>query len=356
MTAEDVRLDESRRRVVHWKRWGPYLAERAWGTVREDYSADSDAWSYFPHDHARSRAYRWNEDGLAGICDRHQHICLALALWNGRDAILKERLFGVSGPRGQPRRGREGGVLLSRQHADAFLHALALQVSAARISVRAARRRERAGAHGRTRNTSSPTPACSRRTATSTWRSSSPSSTPRTSVSSSRRPTAAPTGARSTCCPTVWFRNTWSWDPDAVRPRLWQTLTSRAASSSSTIRVTDIAGCTSRRRGARGPTCCSPRTRRTSNACTRQPRAGRYFKDGINDRVVDADAPTGVNAASGGHEGVGVVRRPTLAPARACRTAAAERQAACRASGTARRRAAAPSPCAGGRPTSSMRR
>jgi hypothetical protein len=98
--AESDRLEESRARKVHWKRWGPYLAERAWGTVREDYSADGTAWEYFPHDHARSRAYRWNEDGLAGICDRHQRICLAVALWNERDAILKERPFGLSGNEG----------------------------------------------------------------------------------------------------------------------------------------------------------------------------------------------------------------------------------------------------------------
>ncbi len=83
-----------------WKQWGPYLAERAWGTVREDYSPDGQAWTYFPHEQARSRAYRWNEDGLAGICDREQRLCFALSLWNGRDAILKERLFGVSGPEG----------------------------------------------------------------------------------------------------------------------------------------------------------------------------------------------------------------------------------------------------------------
>jgi hypothetical protein len=100
MTAETERLEESRRRTKHWKRWGPYLSERAWGTVREDYSAYGTAWDYFPHDHARSRAYRWNEDGLAGICDRHQQICFAVALWNGRDPILKERLFGLTGSEG----------------------------------------------------------------------------------------------------------------------------------------------------------------------------------------------------------------------------------------------------------------
>jgi hypothetical protein len=100
MTLEELRLEESRQRVVHWQRWGPYVAERAWGTVREDYSALGDAWDYVPHDDARSRAYRWNEDGIAGICDRHQYICFALAMWNGRDPILKERLFGLSGDEG----------------------------------------------------------------------------------------------------------------------------------------------------------------------------------------------------------------------------------------------------------------
>jgi hypothetical protein len=100
MTKEEIRLAESRERRKHWKRWGPYLSERAWGTVREDYSADGSTWDYFPHDHARSRAYRWNEDGLAGICDRHQLICFALALWNEQDPILKERLFGLSGKEG----------------------------------------------------------------------------------------------------------------------------------------------------------------------------------------------------------------------------------------------------------------
>ncbi len=99
-TAEGRRLDENDRRVAHWNRWGPYLAERAWGTVREDYSPTGAAWDYFPHDHARSRAYRWNEDGLAGLCDRHQKICFAVALWNGRDPILKERPFGLTNSEG----------------------------------------------------------------------------------------------------------------------------------------------------------------------------------------------------------------------------------------------------------------
>ena len=100
MSAEAKRLEEARARTGHWKRWGPYLAERQWGTVREDYSPSGTAWEYFPHDHARSRAYRWGEDGLLGISDNHQRLCFALALWNEKDPILKERLFGLTGSQG----------------------------------------------------------------------------------------------------------------------------------------------------------------------------------------------------------------------------------------------------------------
>src|SRR5499427_1583919 len=97
---ERQRLAEDARRARNWKRWGPYLAERQWGTVREDYSPDGACWGYFPHDHARSRAYRWGEDGLLGITDREGRLCFAVALWNGRDPILKERLFGLAGDEG----------------------------------------------------------------------------------------------------------------------------------------------------------------------------------------------------------------------------------------------------------------
>jgi hypothetical protein len=100
MEAEKVRIIEAQRREQHWRRWGPYLAERAWGTVREDYSPDGTAWEYFPFEHAHLRAYRWGEDGIAGICDNHQRLCFALAFWNGRDPILKERLFGLNGLEG----------------------------------------------------------------------------------------------------------------------------------------------------------------------------------------------------------------------------------------------------------------
>jgi hypothetical protein len=122
-TTEHYRLDQDARRERHWKRWGPYVSDRQWvcfffsflllfrpscssfllsfqATVREDYSGDGDAWAHFPHEHARSRTYRWGEDGIAGISDNHQRLCLSLSLWNENDRMLKERLFGVSGPQG----------------------------------------------------------------------------------------------------------------------------------------------------------------------------------------------------------------------------------------------------------------
>src|SRR6516225_1206118 len=100
MTEESIRLMQAEDRRTPWRLWGPYLSERQWGTVREDYSANGTAWDYLPHDHARSRAYRWGEDGLLGISDNHQRLCFALALWNGRDPILKERVFGLTGSEG----------------------------------------------------------------------------------------------------------------------------------------------------------------------------------------------------------------------------------------------------------------
>src|SRR6185312_4918799 len=121
MSAERDRLNDDPAGQSPWRRWGPYLSERAWGTVREDYSADGNAWDFFPHDHARSRAYRWNEDGLAGVCDDRQLLCFALAVWNGRDPILKERIFGLSGPEGnQGGDAKEYGVILAPTRTHSF--------------------------------------------------------------------------------------------------------------------------------------------------------------------------------------------------------------------------------------------
>ena len=136
---------------ARWKLWGPYLSERQWGTVREDYSPDGDAWDYFPHDHARSRAYRWGEDGLAGFCDDQQRLCLALALWNGRDPILKERLFGLTN--GEGNHGEDVKELyyyLDATPTHSYLK-YALQVPAARVPLRPAGRGEPPPRQGRAR-------------------------------------------------------------------------------------------------------------------------------------------------------------------------------------------------------------
>ena len=100
MTPEHDRLEGYKNRTSNWKHWGPYLSERAWGTVREDYSDDGDAWNYFPFEHANARAYRWGEDGLGGFSDRSQFVCLSWLLWNGKDRMLKERMFGLSNGQG----------------------------------------------------------------------------------------------------------------------------------------------------------------------------------------------------------------------------------------------------------------
>ena len=221
MTREAERLQESRERKAHWKRWGPYLSERAWGTVREDYSPHGTAWDSFPHDHARSRAYRWSEDGLAGISDRHQMICFAIALWNGRDPILKERLFGLTGNEGNHgedvkeyyfyldstpthsymrtlykypqaefpyawlveenrRRGRQApefelidtGVFDSDRYFDVFVEYAKATPEEILIRIQVANR--------------------------------------------------GPEAAQVQVLPTIWFRNTWSWGHDERRPRLRQ--------------------------------------------------------------------------------------------------------------------------------------
>ncbi len=160
------RLEDGLRQAGPWYQWGPYLSERQWGTVREDYSADGEAWTYLPHDHARSRAYRWGEDGLAGFCDVEQRLCLGLALWNGRDPILKERAFGLTGARGQPRGGRQGVLVVPGRAAQPRLEPLALPLPAGSVPVPGPDRGERQARQARARSTSCSTPASSTRTAT----------------------------------------------------------------------------------------------------------------------------------------------------------------------------------------------
>ena len=178
---EQKRLNDAREAGIPWKKWGPYLSERQWGTVREDYSADGNAWDYFTHDQSRSRAYRWGEDGLGGFSDDKQRLCFALALWNERDPILKERAVRPHQQRGEPRRGREGVLLLRRLDADPLVHEVPLQVPAARVPLPGPRRDEPAAHARRSSSTSSSTRGSSTTTGTSTSSSSTPRRDRRTS-------------------------------------------------------------------------------------------------------------------------------------------------------------------------------
>ncbi len=135
-TAEHNRLED---KAAGWKRWGPYLSERQWGTVREDYSTDGNAWDYFTHDHARSRAYHWGEDGIAGLSDDKQRQCFAVALWNGKDPILKERLFGLTNSEGNHGEDvKEYYFYLDATPTNSYLK-YPLQVPAERVSIRRSR-------------------------------------------------------------------------------------------------------------------------------------------------------------------------------------------------------------------------
>ena len=218
-TAEERRLLEARAGVP-WRRWGPYLSERQWGTVREDYSDNGDAWNVLQPRPGPLAAYRWGEDGLAGISDDKQRLCFALALWNERDPILKERLFGLTNCRGQPRRGRQGVLLLRRQPADALLPALALQVPAGRVPVRRPGDSEPSPVAARDGVRAASTPASSTTTATSTSRSSTPRPRRRTSCAAITVHNRGPSDAVLHVLPTLWFRNTWSWRDGEPRPRL----------------------------------------------------------------------------------------------------------------------------------------
>ena len=216
-TAEGRRLEESRQRIRHWKRWGPYLSERAWGSVREDYSAGGTAWDYFPHDHARSRAYRWNEDGLAGICDRHQRICFALALWNGRDPILKERLFGLTGAEGNHGEDvKEYYFYLDSTPTHSYMRFLYKYPHAAfpyAQLVEENRHREKNAPEFELMDTG--VFAQSRYFDVEVEYAKQDPEDILIAIHVSNR---GPEAARLDLLPTVWFRNTWSWDGTTDRP------------------------------------------------------------------------------------------------------------------------------------------
>jgi len=221
LTAEGQRLEESRVRSAHWKRWGPYLSERQWGTVREDYSADGEAWDDFPFEQSRSRAYRWGEDGIAGLCDRRGFVCMALALWNGHDPILKERLFGLTGKQGNHAEDvKEAYFYLDATPTSSYLKYLykypqaefpyeqLIRENASRGKLDSELELWQTGVFDEGRYfdvfveyaKSTPDDVLVRITAHN----------------------RGPEPAELHLLPTVWFRNTWSWDESAHKPSLWR--------------------------------------------------------------------------------------------------------------------------------------
>jgi hypothetical protein len=280
---ESLRLEEDRQRKVNWKRWGPYVSERQWGTVREDYSADGSAWSYFPHDQARSRAYRWGEDGLAGICDRRGTICLALALWNGKDPILKERLFGLAGPEGNHGEDvKEAYFYLDSTPTHSYMRFLYKYPQAefpyARLVEENGRRGKDApefelvdtGAFHEGRYFD----------VFVTYAKASADDLLVTIEVANRGPEPAALDV----LPTVWFRNTWSWGTDARKPRL-----RRAEAPEGTTAVSlERAYCGTRTLLAEGApellfTENETNARRLFGAANESP----YVKDAFHDYVVN---------------------------------------------------------------------
>lgn len=302
ITAEEQRLTESSARQKHWKRWGPYLSERAWGTVREDYSPYGSAWDYFPHDHARSKAYRWGDDGLGGISDRQQYICFALSLWNGRDPILKERLFGLTGSQGNhgedvkeyyfyldstpthsymkflykypqaefpyqqlveenQRRGKldlefellDTGVFNDNRYFDVFVEYAKADAEDILIKITVANR--------------------------------------------------GPETAELDLLPTIWFRNTWSWGGEARRPRMKQV---EAVNDASVVELKHHYYERPRRLFCEG----TPELLFTENETNKQRLYGSendspFAKDGINDFIIhgktDAVNPAKIGSKSAAH-------------------------------------------------------
>ena len=298
-TAEHARLAEATGRAEDdlfnanpWYEWGPYLSERAWGTVREDYSEGGDAWDYFPHDHARSRAYRWNEDGMAGISDIRHELCLALALWNGNDAILKERMFGLTGPQGNHGEdvkeywwyleGLPSHALLKwRYHypqaafpyAQLVHHGRGLQDPELELLDTGVFDGDRYWSVDVTYAKAEPTEVLMRIVLEN----------------------HGPDEATLHVLPTLWFRNTWSWDPGAERPRLH--------GDGSALVVTEHSNLAGYRLDAApGPDGNAPEVLFCEND-TNAPRVfgseatTPYPKDGIDDHVVSGAATVNPGAA-----------------------------------------------------------
>src|SRR5919106_3473182 len=219
LTAEERRLEETRARIAHWRRWGPYLADRQWGTVREDYSPHGTAWNSFPHDHARSRAYRWGEDGIAGICDNHGRLCFAVTLWNGRDPILKERLFGLTGTEGNHGEDvKEYYFYVDSTPTHSYMRALYKYPHASfpyDALVDENRRRDRRAPEYELIDTGVFDDDRYFDVSVEYAKATTDDILVRLSVAN-----RGPEPAELHLLPTLWYRNTWSWDTGSARPRL----------------------------------------------------------------------------------------------------------------------------------------
>ena len=282
MNAETVRLQEDRDKTKHWKRWGPYLSERAWGTVREDYSPDGKAWDYFPHDHARSRAYRWNEDGMAGISDRHQRICFAVALWNGQDPILKERLFGLTGSEGNHGEDvKEYYFYLDATPTHSFMRYLYKYPQRAFPYADLVEENRRRG-RGASEYELADTGVFDEQRYFDVFVEYAKASTEDILITI-RVHNRGPVDAPAHLLPTVWFRNTWSWGDLTMRPRLARV---EAPVAGGVIALDEPSS------GARWLYCDGqPSLLFTENETNARRLFGAttegFFKDGINDAVVN---------------------------------------------------------------------
>jgi hypothetical protein len=293
MNAEQRRLIECTAAQPAWKKWGPYLSERQWGTVREDYSPHGNAWEYFPHDHARSRAYRWGEDGIAGFSDDHQTLCLSLALWNGRDPILKERLFGLTN--GEGNHGEDVKELyyyLDATPTHSYLKMLYKYPQAEYPYARLVEENRQRGI-GRPELELIDTGLFDDNRYFDVfveYAQAQPGDVLiRVTVENRGREPAS-----IHLLPQLWFRNTWSWKSDATRPELRQVARNVVRAEHRALgvhhlhadgRPRELLFCDNESNGQR---------------LWNQPSTGgRFFKDGINDRVVREDV-TAVNPAKTG--------------------------------------------------------
>ena len=296
-TAEHQRLDEDKRGLRAWRKWGPYLSERQWGTVREDYSPDGSAWTYFPHDHARSRAYRWGEDGIGGVCDDEQLLCFAVALWNGRDPILKERLFGLTGPEGNHGEDvKEVYYYVDGTPTGSYLRMLYKYPQGEFPYVRLV---EENGRRGKAEPEfelmdAGVFDADRYFDVFVEYAKAGPEDLLIRITAHNRGPEAAPLHL----LPQIWFRNTWSWEAGRSKPSL------RLEGGGRSIELQHEQLGEYHLYFERGGTVGMPEALFCDNESNNTrlfgaPAAGGYFKDGINDYVVRGDR-SAVNPARAG--------------------------------------------------------